>query len=647
MCNKEFINIKLFNNIIKKYPYGVTPLSIATSINPNLIKNILCATIDNSYQIDINDKIKKNVALQFNTWKDIEAKKIFWHSSSHILIKSIIKIFPNAIIANSFVTEKGFFCDIDLMNDNLSNKLNALKKQLHKYCNQKKNIYSKKISVLEAKNIYYKYNPYIDFFFNNKEFVKLNTWKGSKFYDVCDEVHIPDINIIKIIKIINISGVYWQGDNKNKQITRIHCLSFPNNEEYEKYITIHKNMINNDHRKLGKKLKLFFLSDSIGLGLPIWLSRGSILKNTLKEFILNIDNNNGYNTVETPHIGSKQLYETSGHWDKYKIHSFAPIKTPDNKNEYLLKPMNCPHHCEIYKYSVKSYKDLPLKINEFGTVYRYEKSGELQGLTRVRGFTQDDGHIFCTSEQVFTEINSIIKSIIYIYQRLGFEKYEVQISLKEKLSINMDKYIGSHQEWKKAEKYIFQAIKNYNILTNIAYGEAAFYGPKLDFLIKDNFNRKWQLGTIQIDYNLPKRFNLKYIDDKNNKLTPILIHRAYFGSLERVIAILLENKFGVLPFWLTPYQVIIINLNEECINYSKNILNLLISSKIRTKLNIITSNLNKEIKKADIEKIPFIITIGNKEKNLNLLSVREYETKKIRLLNFKDFKKIIDDKNIV
>lgn len=610
----------------KDYPLGISPIEIALDINEKTASSVLAASLDGSL-VELSTPItKSNIHIIFYTWKDTLGKKIFWHSSSHLLGQAIIEIYPQAKLTMGQSIENGFYYDVDLVGKsqtisknyfpNLESRIlkNARKNYIFEIYSIYKSKY--KIKLLE----YYKNNPYkierIKYFQEGN----ITFCNHDYFIDKCKNVHMFSSGKIKYVKILNTSGVYWCSDEKKQQLTRVYGISFPNENQMNESLLRLDEAKKRDHRKLGKDL--FNFSDSVGIGLPLWHPKGTVLRKTLKNFLMRAQKKYGYEMVVTPHIGNKKLYKTSGHFDKYENDNFLTKFNGSFDKNILLKSMNCPHHCEIYKSYSWSYRDLPKRFAEFGNVYRYEQSGELHGLTRTRSFTQDDAHIFCTNNQLLDEFHKVIDLVLYILQSLGFEDYTVQISLRDMNSVN--KYIGKEQNWKKAEETIIEAICNKKLPTKIIHGEAAFYGPKLDFMVKDSLQREWQLGTIQIDYNLPERFNLQYRGPDNLLYRPVIIHRAPFGSLERFIALLIENTVGNFPFWLSPIQVIIIPISEKYIFYAEKFLHLISKYDIRSNIDFRSEKTSKKIRDAEFNKIPFMAIIGEKEMYTNTITLRAH-----------------------
>lgn len=630
------INIKLLDDSVKKYPIGITPIDIAKDIKNDFFKSVLFATINDNEEIDLLKKINNDTKITFYTWDDNIFRKYFWTSSLYLFAQTIKEIYPSIKLYKGCVSQKGFYYDIDFNSENFSKQdFIKIEKKFIINAFKCKKIKTYSLSKKDALKLY-KDDIYKLYIIKKNYKNKINFYTQNNFNDIYINKHINDTSLIKSFKIVKIINYLWKKNSKNRKISRIYCVSYPDNKYLEKNKIL-------DHKDLGKTLELFTFSKNVGSGLPLWLPKGADLRYRLENFLKKIQKKSGYEMVITPHIGHKELYEISGHWDKYKENSFKPIKTPRYNEQFLLKPMNCPHHCEIYKFQQKSYKDLPKRFAEFGTVYRYEKSGEIHGLIRTRGFTQDDAHIFCTEDQLLEEFKLSIDLILYIFKSLNFKKYTAQISLRDPK--HLENYIGNDFYWKKAEKSIIKSSKEKGLKTKLIYGEAAFYGPKLDFIIKDSLDRDWQLGTIQVDYNLPERFNLSY-KGKDNKLhRPVMIHRAIFGSLERFIAILLEHTSGNLPLWIIPYQAVILTISKNHVNYARNVLNLLSKSNIRIFIDESNEKINKKIKNAEIKKIPFIIIIGDKEKKDNCISIRKHKYGELGIFTIEKFISLIK-KNI-
>ena len=604
----------------REFESGITPLEIAKSISEGLARNTISALVDGQ-QVEVFTPITKDATVQLLTWNDEMGKKAFWHSSAHVLAQSILDFYPNAKLTIGPAIEKGFYYDVDFGEEILSEKdFEKIEKKMLE--NAKKDSTFKLYPVSKSNALKeYADNPYKTELIENLNDGEITFVTHDNFTDLCRGGHIPSTGIIKAVKILNAAGAYWRGDEKNKQLTRVYAISFPKQKELTEYLEHLEEAKRRDHRKLGKELGIFAFSEKVGAGLPLWLPKGAALRKKLENFLSEAQKKAGYEFVVSPHIGHKDLYVTSGHYEKYGADSFQPIKTPHEGEEFLLKPMNCPHHCEIYKTSQWSYKDLPKRFAEFGTVYRYEQSGELHGLTRVRGFTQDDAHLFCTPDQLLQEFEGVIDLVLYVFNNLGFEDFTAQVSLRD--PENREKYIGSDENWEKAENAIITAAKNKGLKTVVEYGEAAFYGPKLDFMVKDALGRSWQLGTIQVDYNLPERFDLWYTGNDNEKHRPIMIHRAPFGSMERFIAILLENTAGDFPLWLAPEQFIILPISEKYTEYAEKVLQLLEINDICGTIDKRNEKTGKKIRDAEINKLPFMLIIGENEEKEQTISVRK------------------------
>ena len=637
------INIILKDGSVKKYSEETSVISIAKDISEGLARNVISAKF-NEKVIETNSIIREDGKLEFYTWDNDDGKKAFWHSSSHVMAQSIQELFPEAKLTIGPAINNGFYYDVDLGDKKISESdFEKIETRMLEICREKHDFKLRLVSKKDALQFYKKQNnDYKIELINDLNDGEITFCDHSDFTDLCKGGHIPNTSIIKAVKILNISGAFWRADQNKKQLTRIYGISFPKQKLLKEYLDNIEQAKLRDHRKIGKNLKLFSFSNKVGLGLPLWLPKGVELRDRLESFLKKAQKKAGYEMVITPHIGNKELYVTSGHYEKYGEDSFQPIKTPKENEEFYLKPMNCPHHCEIYNSQKFSYKDLPVRYAEFGTVYRYEQSGELHGLTRVRGFTQDDAHIFCTEEQLDSEFKNVIDLTLYVFKSLELGDFSAQISLRDPK--NMKKYIGDVKAWEKSEKAIIKAVKDKNLEYKIEEGEAAFYGPKLDFMVKDALGRKWQLGTIQVDYNLPDRFDLTYIDKNNESKRPVMIHRAPFGSLERFIAILLENTAGNLPLWLTPNQFIILPISEKHEKYCENVLNLLENDEIRGLIDNRSETIGRKIRDAEIEKIPYMIIIGEQESEQKLISVRSHGGNDYGKMKVEDFVKIINEK---
>ena len=616
------INITFPDGAVRQYEQGVSSMDIAKSISEGLARKILAAEI-NGEVWDLSRPINKDASINFLKWEDEKGKSTFWHSSAHLMAEAVEDTFPGVKFWVGPPIEKGFYYDIDLGENVIAESdLEKLEKKMNVLSKENNSFIRKEISKPDAvKYFEEKGDEYKLDLLSKLEDGNITFYSQGKFTDLCRGPHIPSTGFIKGIKLTSIAGAYWKGDEKNKMLTRIYGVTFPNQKELEEYLVFLEEAKKRDHRKIGKELELFTFSEKVGAGLPLWLPKGAMLRQRLQDFMQKAQLETGYLPVITPHIGSKNLYVASGHYEKYGKDSFQPIKTPVEGEEFLLKPMNCPHHCEIYKSSPRSYKDLPLRYAEFGTVYRYEQSGELHGLTRVRGFTQDDAHLFCMPNQVKEEFIKVIDLVLYTLNSLGFSDFTAQISLRDK--DDHTKYIGSDENWERAEKDIIEAVEEKGLKNVvIEYGEAAFYGPKLDFMVRDAIGRKWQLGTIQVDYNLPERFDLTYIGEDNAKHRPVMIHRAPFGSLERFVAVLIENCAGKFPMWLVPVQVKILPISDKFISYAEKVLNQLKNNDIRAEIDDRSEKIGRKIRDTEMAKIPLMLIIGEKEVNEEKVSVR-------------------------
>jgi threonyl-tRNA synthetase len=616
------INITLPDGSVRQYESPISSFDVAKSISEGLARNVLAAKV-NDVVIDSNRLIDSDSTLQLLTWNDQEGKSTMWHSSAHLMAEALEFFFPGIKLAIGPPVANGFYYDIDFENHSISEKdLEKIEAKMKELAKQKLQFSRKEISKKEAIAYFEeKGDPYKLELLSELEDGTITFYTQGNFTDLCRGPHIPDTGFIKAVKLTAIAGAYWRGDEKNKQLTRIYGITFPKQAELEEYLLKVEEAKRRDHRKLGKELELFTFSQKVGQGLPLWLPKGAALRERLENFLKKAQKRAGYQQVITPHIGNKELYVCSGHYEKYGADSFQPIKTPDPNEEFYLKPMNCPHHCEIFKSKPRSYKELPTRFAEFGTVYRYEQSGELHGLTRVRGFTQDDAHIFCTQEQVKEEFKNVIDIVLYVLKTLDFQNFKAQISLRDK--VNRSKYIGSEENWVKAEQAIIEAAAEKNLPTVVEYGEAAFYGPKLDFMVQDALGREWQLGTIQVDYNLPERFELEYVGADNQKHRPVMIHRAPFGSMERFVAVLLEHCAGDFPLWLSSEQFAILPISEKYNEYAEKLSELLNISDIRGFVDDRNEKIGKKIRDAEIAKVPFMLIVGEKEVELNQVSVRQ------------------------
>ncbi len=616
------ISITFPDGAVRQYEQGVTSMDVAKSISEGLARKILAAEV-NGEVWDLLRPIKENASVKFLTWNDEKGKSTFWHSSAHLMAEAVEDTFPGVKFWVGPPVEKGFYYDIDLGDNVISETdLEKLEKKMNELAKKNNPFIRKEISKKDAVDYFReKGDEYKLDLLTNLEDGNITFYTQGGFTDLCRGPHIPSTGFIKGIKLTGIAGAYWKGDEKNKMLTRIYGVTFPNQKELDEYIRFMEEAKKRDHRKLGKELQLFTFSEKVGAGLPLWLPKGAMLRERLQQFLQKAQIEAGYVPVITPHIGSKNLYVTSGHYEKYGADSFQPIKTPVEGEEFFLKPMNCPHHCEIYKAEPRSYKDLPLRLAEFGTVYRYEQSGELHGLTRVRGFTQDDAHLFCMPTQVKDEFKKVIDLVLYVFNSLGFTDFTAQISLRDQ--DDRSKYIGSEENWEIAERSIMEAVEEKGLPNVVVeYGEAAFYGPKLDFMVRDAIGRKWQLGTIQVDYNLPERFDLTYIGEDNAKHRPVMIHRAPFGSLERFVAVLIEHCAGKFPMWLVPVQVKILPISDKFITYAQNVLSQLKNNDIRAEIDDRSEKIGKKIRDTELAKIPVMLIIGEKEVNEQKVAVR-------------------------
>ena len=617
------INITLPDGSVKQFEGNITPLDVAKSISEGLARNVLCASIDGNV-VELSRTISQDCALKLYTWNDAEGKQTFWHSSAHLLAAAVLELYPNAKFGIGPAIENGFYYDIDFGDKVLSSEdFSKIEAKMAEIVKRSVSLVRKEVSKAEAlKWFEAKGEVYKVELINDLEDGTITFYESGDFVDLCRGPHLVDFSPIKAIKVLSLAGAYWRGDEKRKQLTRLYAITFPKKKELDEYLLMLEEAKKRDHRKLGKELELFTFSQSVGQGLPLWLPKGTELRLRLESFLRKVQKKYGYQQVITPHIGDVCLYKTSGHYQKYGQDSFRTITTPFEGEEYMLKPMNCPHHVEIYKSKPHSYKDLPVRLAEFGTVYRYEQSGELHGLTRVRSFTQDDAHIFCTPEQLKDEFCKVIDIVLYIFKTLKFDNFTAQISLRD--PSNTEKYIGSDEVWDKAERAIIEASAERGLNTVSEIGEAAFYGPKLDFMVKDALGRKWQLGTIQVDYNLPERFDLEYTGADNQKHRPIMIHRAPFGSMERFVAVLIEHTAGKFPLWLTPEQFIILPISEKYEEYAKTVLAKLEELDLRGSIDNRNEKTGKKIRDAEMAKIPFMLIVGEKEEGEGLVSVRKH-----------------------
>jgi len=633
------IKITLPDNSVKEFEEGVTGLDIARSISPRLAKEVLSITVDGEVW-DLQRPIHKDAKIKLNKWEDEEGKHAFWHSSAHLMAEALEKLYPGVKFGIGPSIENGFYYDVDLGDRVLTEAdLPKIEKKMKELASQKNEYVREEVPKPQALQYYKeKGDEYKVELIGDLEDGTISFYKHGDFTDLCRGPHLPNTGYIKAVKLLNIAGAYWRGDENNKQLTRIYGITFPKKKQLDEYLEMLEEAKKRDHRKLGKQLELFTFSQKVGQGLPLWLPKGAQLRERLENFLKKIQKEYGYDQVISPHIGQKELYVTSGHYEKYGRDSFQPINTPAEGEEFLLKPMNCPHHCEIYKSKQYSYRDLPVRFAEFGTVYRYEQSGELHGLTRVRGFTQDDAHIFCRPDQLKDEFKKVMDIIFKIFTALEFDNYTVQVSLKEKG--NTEDYIGSEENWQKSEEAILEAVEEKGLDAKVEYGEAAFYGPKLDFMVKDALGREWQLGTIQVDYNLPERFELEYIGSDNERHRPVMIHRAPFGSMERFVAVLIEHTAGKFPLWLVPEQAVVLPISEKFNDYAEKVSKFLNNYDIRSLFDGRNEKIGKKIRDNELKKIPYLLIVGEKEVENESVSVRkqgEGDQGSMKLEEFKDF----------
>jgi threonyl-tRNA synthetase len=630
------INITLPDGSVREYEQGTTAYQIALSISEGLARNVLAAMV-NGEVWDSSRPIEKDSLVKLLTWNDQEGKATFWHSSAHLMAEALEALYPGTKFGIGPAIETGFYYDVDFGDREFSSDdFKEIEDKIIELAKLKSEFSRNGVSKSDAVNYFTeKDDEYKLDLIKDLADGSITFYTQGNFTDLCRGPHIPNTGFIKAVKLMNVAGAYWRGDETRKQLTRIYGVTYPKLSELTDYLHMIEEAKKRDHRKLGKELELFAFSEKVGMGLPLWLPKGTALREKLVNFLQRAQVKSGYEQVITPHIGHKNLYITSGHYEKYGADSFQPIKTPQEGEEFFLKPMNCPHHCEIYKTKPRSYKDLPVRYAEFGTVYRYEQSGELHGLTRVRGFTQDDAHLFCRPDQVKEEFKKVIDLVLYVFKALGFDDYTAQISLRDPK--NKAKYIGSDENWQLAESAIIEAAEEKGLTTVIELGEAAFYGPKLDFMVKDALGRKWQLGTIQVDYNLPERFELEYTGSDNQKHRPVMIHRAPFGSLERFVAVLIEHCAGEFPLWLSPEQFIVLPISEKYEDYAKKVLESLNNSDIRGLIDSRDEKIGRKIRDAEVKKIPFMLIIGEKEMNEGLVSVRKHGQGDVGSMTIEEF----------
>ena len=633
------IKITLPDGTIKEHNTGITPMDVAKNISEGLARNVISAKFNDTV-VETTTPLTQDGSLVLYTWNNPEGKKAFWHSSAHILAQALEELYPNVKLWVGPAIDNGFYYDVDLGDETISEKdFKAIEDKMLEIARGKHNFSMRAVSKNEALSYYKGKNEYKVDLISNLEDGTITFCDHSSFTDLCRGGHIPNTGIVKAVKILSVAGAYYKGDENEKQLTRVYGISFPKQKELTEYLALLEEAKKRDHRKLGKELELFTFSQKVGQGLPLWLPKGAALRERLEQFLKKAQKKAGYEMVITPHIGQKELYVTSGHYEKYGADSFQPIHTPKEDEEFLLKPMNCPHHCEVFNFKPHSYKDLPKRFAEFGTVYRYEQSGELHGLTRVRGFTQDDAHIFCTPDQLDQEFKNVIDLSLYVLRSLGFEDFTAQVSVRDLQK--PEKYIGSVENWEKAENAIINAAKEKGLDFVIESGEAAFYGPKLDFMIKDALGRQWQLGTIQVDYNLPERFDLTYKGSDNELHRPVMIHRAPFGSMERFIALLLEHTGGNFPLWLTPEQAIVLPISEKHEKYAEKVLISLENNEIRALIDNRNETVGKKIREAEMNKIPYMLIVGENEEATNTISVRKHGGEDLGTITLEQFSDLV------
>ena len=632
------INITFPDGSVKQFEKGVTPFQVAEGISPRFAADVLAAKV-NGEEWDISRPIESDASVELFKWDSDEGKHAFWHSSAHLLAEALQELYPGVKFGIGPAIESGFYYDIDPGEHKITSEdFPKIEKKMMELAARKEDIVRRDIAKADALKMFGdRGENYKCELISELEDGHITTYTQGAFTDLCRGPHLPSTAPIKAVKILSLAGAYWRGDEKRDQLVRVYGITFPKKKMLDEYLALLEEAKKRDHRKLGKEMELFAFSSTVGQGLPLWLPKGAALRDRLEQFLRKIQKEYGYLQVITPHIGNKQLYVTSGHWAKYGKDSFQPIKTPQEGEEYMLKPMNCPHHCEIYKASPRSYRDLPLRLAEFGTVYRYEQSGELHGLTRVRGFTQDDAHIFCAPEQIKGEFLKVMDIILYIFKALDFENFEAQISLRD--PSNKEKYIGSDENWHLAESAIIEACAEKGLKAKQVEGEAAFYGPKLDFMVKDAIGRRWQLGTIQVDYNLPERFALEYTGSDNQKHRPVMIHRAPFGSMERFVAVLLEHTAGKLPLWLIPEQCVVLPISEKFNDYAYHVVKELDKAGVRAAVDDRNEKIGKKIRDNELKKIPYLLIVGEKEAQNEEVSVRkqgEGDKGTMKIINFAD-----------
>mgnify|MGYP000824665753 FL=1 len=636
------IKITFPDNSVKEYAEGTTAMQIAESISSRLAQEVLAASVNGEIW-DLTRPINQDAAIKLFKWEDEEGKHAFWHSSAHLMAEALQELYPGIKFGIGPAIENGFYYDVDPGEATIKEgDFPAIEAKMLELVAKKEEIKRQDISKADALKMFGdRGEEYKTELISELEDGKITTYTQGAFTDLCRGPHLPNTSYLKAVKIMSVAGAYWRGDEKRKQLVRLYGITFPKKKMLDEYLALMEEAKKRDHRKIGKELELFTFSTAVGAGLPLWLPRGTQLRLKLEDFLKRIQKKYGYQQVMTPHIGGKQLYVTSGHYAKYGKDSFQPIHTPQEGEEFLLKPMNCPHHCEIFKSFPRSYKDLPLRFAEFGTVYRYEQSGELHGLTRVRGFTQDDAHLFCRPDQLKDEFLKVMDIIFIIFKALDFENFEAQISLRDK--VNRDKYIGSEENWEKAESAIIEACQEKGLKAKIEYGEAAFYGPKLDFMVKDAIGRRWQLGTIQVDYNLPERFGLEYTGEDNKKHRPVMIHRAPFGSMERFVAVLIEHTGGKFPLWLTPDQVAILPISEKFNDYAQEVKDYLKRYDVRAIVDERNEKIGRKIRDNEMKRIPYMLVVGEKEAENREVSVRKQGEGDQGTMKFEEFAKKVNE----
>ncbi|MBL7963301.1 MAG: threonine--tRNA ligase [Flavobacteriales bacterium] len=637
------IKVTLPDGAVREYAEGSSAMDVARSISEGLARNVLAAKVNGEVR-EAGRPLPGDCSVSLLTWNDTEGKNTFWHSSAHLLAEALEALYPGVKFGIGPPIENGFYYDVDLGDRTIGDgDFAAIEAKMKELAGRKSAFVRQEVSKAEAIRYFTtKGDEYKLELIDGLNDGEITFYQQGDFVDLCRGPHIPDTSFIKAAKVMSVAGAYWRGDEKRKQLTRIYGITFPKQKELDEYLVLLEEAKKRDHRKLGRELDLFTFSERVGAGLPLWLPKGAALRERLINFMKEAQEKAGYVQVATPHIGGKSLYETSGHWEKYGKDSFQPISTPQEGELFMLKPMNCPHHCEIFASRPRSYKDLPLRFAEFGTVYRYEQSGELHGLARVRGFTQDDAHLFCRPDQVQEEFMKVIDLVLLVLRALGLEQFEAQVSLRDQ--VDRSKYIGSEENWQKAEQAIIDAAAQSGLKTVVEYGEAAFYGPKLDFMVRDALGRRWQLGTIQVDYNLPERFELEYVGSDNQRHRPVMIHRAPFGSLERFIALIIEHTAGRFPLWLTPEQAIILPISDKYIDAAQQVAGNLKDSDIRASVDERSEKIGRKIRDAELSKVPFMLIIGEKEEETNTVSVREQGKGDLGAMDLDGFRRLVNER---